>query len=187
MINRKEVSQLVKQRSSGRHIEIDVEDDVLASTDADRIDEFLQDGTFPWYYCKDLNFISYPGNYYFVHHVIDDYQVMSPYMDILSPIVRKYNINPQAISRVKINMYPWTHRRVHHQPHIDYAEDSNKRTILYYVNSTNAPTYFETGWRKTKVECVKNRAIIFDGSFPHHSTSPTNSQYRCSVNIDVQL
>ena len=49
------------------------------------------------------------------------------------------------------------------------------------MHESNRLTIFDG---KQKIKCKNNRAIIFDGSIPHHSTTPTDANYACSVNID---
>ena len=83
-----------------------------------------------------------------------------------------------------MNLYPRTHLRVHHEPHCDYEPDCGLRTCLYYVNDNNGMTVFDG---KKKVRSKKNRAILFDGSNKHHSTTPTNCNWRCSINVDFKI
>ena len=40
---------------------------------------------------------------------------------------------------------------------------------------------------KRKVKSKKNRAIIFDGATMHHSTTPTDCNWRVSISIDYKL
>ena len=73
---------------------------------------------------------------------------------------------------------------VHHEPHTDYEPNLGLRTCLYYVNTNNGFTIFDG---KRKIRSKKNRAIIFDGSIKHHSTTPTNCNWRGSINIDFKI
>ena len=88
------------------------------------------------------------------------------------------------LNRLKINLYPWTSRRIHHQTHTDYSSGQNLITCLYYVNDSNRYTIFDG---KKKIRCKGNRAIFFDGSNEHHSTTPIDVNYACSINIDYKL
>ena len=83
-----------------------------------------------------------------------------------------------------MNLYPRTQRRVHHSTHIDYQPNSGLRTCLYYVNTNNGVTIFDG---KKTVKSIKNRIALFDGSIPHHSTTLTDVNYRCSINIDYKV
>ena len=168
-------------------MEIEVIDNFLPAKEADNIEKVLSSGKVEWYFGNDLNYQVYLGNYYFVHHIMLDYKLCSNYYDLVSSVLNKRMIVPSRVGRIKINMHPRTQRRVHMGAHQDYSFNSGKYTLLYYVNDSDAPTFFGKGWRRKKIECKKNRLVIFDGSFPHHSTSPTDINYRLSVNFDVDI
>ncbi len=142
-------------------------------------------GCFPWFFCNDLNKKSYLGNYYFNHQVIMNYKVENDlWLSIFEPLVNRIGISFNDVWRLKVNLYPRTHLRVHHEPHCDYKPDCGLRTCLYYVNDNNGMTVFDG---KKKVRSKKNRAILFDGSNKHHSTTPTNCNWRCSINVDFKV
>ena len=142
-------------------------------------------GLFPWYFTNNLNTVERLGNYYFNHLLIVDYKVENPeWLPIFEPLVNRIGISVNNIWRLKANLYPRTQRRIHHVSHYDYEPDSGLRTVLYYVNDNNGFTVFDG---KRKIRSKRNRAIVFDGSNKHHSTTPTNSNWRCSINIDYKL
>ena len=58
--------------------------------------------------------------------------------------------------------------------------DSPSNEVARYLIN-NGFTVFDG---KRKIRSKKNRAIMFDGSTKHHSTTPTDSNWRCSINID---
>ena len=80
--------------------------------------------------------------------------------------------------------YPRSAVTTHTPSHVDYDPDSGFETCLYYVNDNNGMTVFDG---KRKVRSKKNRAIIFDGATKHHSTTPTNFNWRASINIDYKI
>ena len=148
-------------------------------------------GIFQWAFCNDMNYESYLGNYYFNHVLIVDYKVVDPYwMPLFDPLIKKvgstfHPSGSQEIFRLKVNLYPCTHRRVHHATHTDYEPNHGLRTALYYVNTNNGFTVFDD--TRKKVKSIENRIALFDGSNKHHSTTPTDCNYRCSVNIDYKV
>ena len=147
----------------------------------------IDEGTelFPWYFTNNLNEKSYVGNYYFNNVVIRDHRVENGlWLPIFEPLVNRIGISFNDVWRLKVNLYPRTHLRVHHEPHCDYEPDCGLRTCLYYVNNNNGMTVFDG---KKKVRSKKNRAILFDGSNKHHSTTPTNCNWRCSINVDFKI
>ena len=138
---------------------------------------------FPFLFLNDLNGDEYLGNYYFSKTIINDFEILDPYwMPIFNPLLARLSCQPSAVLRLKVNLYPRTQRRVHHSPHMDYQPDLGFRTCLYYVNTNNGFTKFDGTFKSVKSK--KNRAIFFDGSNKHHSTTPTDCNYRCSINID---
>ena len=141
--------------------------------------------SFPWFFNNDLNGVERMGNYYFNYQVILNYKVQSDqWLPIFEPLISTIGISFDNVWRLKVNLYPRTQRRVHHSSHMDYRPNSGLRTCLYYVNTNNGFTIFDG---KRKIGSKKNRAILFDGSNKHHSTTPTDCNYRCSINIDYKV
>ena len=140
---------------------------------------------FPWFFSNDLNGVERMGNYYFNHQVILNYKVQSDqWLPIFEPLISTIGISFNNVWRLKVNLYPRTQRRVHHSTHIDYQPNSGLRTCLYYINTNNGVTIFDG---KKTVKSIKNRIALFDGSIPHHSTTLTDVNYRCSINIDYKV
>ena len=167
---------------------IDVHDNFLASSYNDYYEKLFgnADSRYPWYFSNNINHNKYKGNFYFCNvaydrdHGIED---LSQY-PVYEPLLNRLNITVSQVRRIKSNLYPLSGRRVHHQTHIDYEPDQGFRTCLYYVHESNRLTIFDG---KQKIKCKNNRAIIFDGSIPHHSTPPTDVNCASSVNIDYWI
>ena len=181
-------------------MKIEIIDDFLSPYHADSYDKIFEGGmnTFPWFFQNDLNGPSYLGNYYFNHTFIDKNEptrYAGEYFHAFVPLLLKLNLTTknntqydlQRLWRLKVNLYPRTHRRVHHPSHRDYHPNWSNvyGTCLYYVNDNNGFTFFDD--KRRKVRSKKNRAIFFDGSNYHHSTTPTDMNYRVSINVDYKL
>jgi hypothetical protein len=139
---------------------------------------------FPWYFINNLNGEERLGNFYFNYTLIESFRVYNQEgLHFFNPILSKLNVSIDRVSRLKVNLYPWTSRRIHHKSHSDYDPGQNLTTCLYYVNTSNRVTIFDG---KKKIRCKGNRAIIFDGSIKHHSTTPTDTNYGISINIDYR-
>ena len=170
-------------------MKIDIIDNFLTSYHADTFVKTFNgtgrgSGLFPWLFINDLNDIGYLGNYYFTKDIVRDWVVQDSYwMPLFSPLLEKLGCKKPC--KLKVNLYPRTQRRVHHSPHMDYQPDLGFRTCLYYVNTNNGFTKFDGTFKSVKSK--KNRAIFFDGSNKHHSTTPTDCNYRCSINIDYKI
>ena len=126
-----------------------------------------QDKVFPYSYFIH-NIFQLHENYQF--HLSNSYQLMIPIIKIL---------NPLSIVRIKANMYVNQNNFVEHGNHID-SERSIKAAV-YYVNSNNGKTIFESG---EEIESVENRLVIFDANHPHRSTNCTDEWRRITVNFN---
>ena len=167
---------------------IDVYDDFLEPYYSDYFEKLFGDHNnwYPWFFINDLNGKKYKGNFYFCNTVYDrDKGMEDPNQyPLYEPLLNKLKVTMKNVRRIKANLYPLSGRRIHHETHTDYAPNRNLRTCLYYVHDSNRLTIFDG---KQKIKCKNNRAIIFDGSIPHHSTTPTDANYACSVNIDYRI
>ena len=163
-------------------MKIDIIDDFLTDYQANSLIKTLGESKFPWFFVNDLNNEQRKGNYYFNHSIIYNYEVeSSQWVSLFQPLVNRIGISFRNVHRLKANLYTRTSFRVHHAPHIDYDPDRGLKTCLYYVNTNNGMTVFDG---KRKIKSKRNRALLFDGSTKHHSTTPTDSNWRCSINID---
>ena len=171
-------------------MKIDIIDNFLTSYQADSYVNIFNGikegmGLFPWYFKNNLNHVDGIGNYYFNHSVIMDYKVESDqWLPIFEPLISTIGISFDTVWRLKVNLYPGTKRRVHHLSHTDYDPSEGFRTALYYVNTNNGVTIFDG---KRTVKSIENRIALFDGSNKHHSTTPTDCNYRSTINIDYKL
>ena len=171
---------------------IEIIDDFLSSNYNDYYKKFLSNHpstrSLPhaWYFVDELNDVNYKGNFYFTNMGYDSsLGVNHPdQFPAYEPLLNRLNIAMSNVKRIKSNLYPWKGRRIHHQTHTDYEPNLGLRTCLYYVNDSDRVTVFDG---KKRIKCKNNRAIIFDGSIPHHSTTPTNVNHACSINIDFWL
>lgn len=121
--------------------------------------------------------------YQFVHSVISDGLVKSSKsLDVLGPLLAY--IRPLMIQRIKVNITPRTRGSIETGMHSDiapqlYPKDCVIKSCIFYLNSTDGYTSFETGER---VESVENRLLIFDSAKRHSGNTCTNKNYRAVVN-----
>ena len=141
---------------------------------------------YSWYFIDDLNRKKYKGNFYFSNCCYDVAGGINIVKEtpLYEPLLNRLGITMSNVKRIKTNLYPWKGRRIHHETHADYQPNMGFSTCLYYVNDSDRVTVFDG---KKRIKCKNNRAILFDGSIPHHSTTPTNVNYGCSINIDYWL
>ena len=84
-----------------------------------------------------------------------------------------------AILRVKLNA---TCRNAPEQEwHTDWQISTPSKTCVLYLNDNDGYTEFRDG---TKVQSVKNTAVIFDSNTEHRGVPATNVDRRLVLNIN---
>ena len=101
----------------------------------------------------------------------------SPHCNYLKPIFLK--LDPMYTLRVKANLRPRTSFPHKGNWHIDTDIDS--LTAVYYLNSNNGYTEFESG---ESIDTVENRMVIFDSNLKHRGVSCTDQKRRIVLNIN---
>ena len=101
----------------------------------------------------------------------------SPYSNYLKPIFLK--LAPMYTLRVKANLRPRTSFPHKGNWHTDIDIDS--LTAIYYLNSNNGYTEFESG---EIINTIENRIIIFDSNLKHRGVSCTDQKRRIVLNIN---
>ena len=117
------------------------------------------------------------GDYQFVHVLYNNYAPASPFFSNLSPIWQK--IDPVSIVRSKANLNMKTPTHVESAFHSDV---DNCITAIYYVNTNNGYTEFESNGMK--VERIENRIVIFDSNEKHRAVTTTDTARRVVINFN---
>lgn len=125
-------------------------------------------------------------NYMFNNLVFKDNRIFSDSFEkceaILNYKLRSLLGNDfRTIIRMKVNLYTRTHEVQEHPWHVDHNSMQGLMGCLLCFNTNDGYTGFEDG---TQVDSVENRAIIFDATEKHHSTSCSNAPYRLNMNIN---
>ena len=161
-------------------------DNVLPDDQADLLEQyFITSNEF-----NEWKFISFVANnnddhkldHFYFQHII--YKQPEGKLKIESPVLDRVNhllhiINYKALLRAKANLYTNVGKIVEHEPHVDY--NFHHHSALYFVNTNNGYTTLAGG---KKVESVKNRLLIFDGSTSHFSSTCTDQQVRVTLNFN---
>tara|TARA_R100000406_G_scaffold93187_1_gene83066 strand:+ start:605 stop:1159 length:555 start_codon:yes stop_codon:yes gene_type:complete len=132
---------------------------------------------------KNLNPLD---NYMFAHMVYQQYSPSSQYWEKVTEIIHPKlketcGQDFRVITRIKCNMYPRTPEVVQHPWHTDSSEIKGMRGLLLSFNTCDGYTGFADG---TEVDSVENRAVLFDSTEKHYSTSCSNASYRLNMNIN---
>ena len=121
-------------------------------------------------------------DYQFYHPFFAGPKVLSPYLNILTPIVNRLGV--YSLIKVKANLNPHTSQPITHGFHTDIPLDvmsTNTFTAIYYLNTCNGKTIFEDG---RSVDCVANRLVVFPSSMRHSGITTTDSKYKAIINFN---
>jgi len=117
---------------------------------------------------------------YFTHTFLEEDDINSPFFEYLYPIIEK--INPKKLLRVRLNLYPKTFFIKKHNWHIDF--NFSHKGFIYYLNTNNGSTDIKNNFLHHKIKSVENRALFFDSSKKHRSTTCTDKDYRSNIIIN---
>jgi hypothetical protein len=151
-------------------------DNFLNKEDFEKIKDFMLSSYFPWYFNGTVSYKKAKDGIYFTHQFFDVFPKSNLYY-IVEPLLEK--INPKSIIRVKGNLYPATLNIKEHGEHTDY--EYSHKGLIFYINSNNGFTKLECG---TKIKSIENRALFFNTSKKHNSTTCTDKEARVNININ---
>ena len=138
----------------------------------DSIQTFLTSKDFPWYMSTGISGEGTEGMY-FTHTFYQNYAPKSDHIGIFGSFINA--LEPKAIIRLRAALYHKTSELQWHGMHTDYPFE-HKGCILY-LNTCDG----YTGFVDNKVESIENRALFFDPSEHHCSTSCTNQDFRAII------
>jgi len=131
---------------------------------------------FPWDE-DDLN------NFQFVNTIYAHGSPQNEHYNSILPIFDKLEIKFPL--RSKLNLQTRTPEIVKRSFHADMKDvlddDFPYKTAIYYLNTNDGYTEFETG---EMVESVSNRIVIFNGNQMHRGTTCTDQKTRVVLNIN---
>jgi hypothetical protein len=156
---------------------IQIIDDFLERDDFIIIKNALMGDEITWFYndsVSDLN----DGECYFTHRFFNQEVGKTPGYHIISPLVEK--LKYKKLLRVKGNLYIKTAKSQNHGFHKDM--DYNHKGCLLYINTNNGYNYFKE--EKKKIKPKENRAVFFDPSIEHRSSTCTDEKRRVTININ---
>ncbi len=159
-------------------------DNILADADLAHLQQSLLGNDFPWFYFPykvGNNYSDYEGNefdFQFQHIFYNNYSAQSRYIDVLQPLINF--LNPSALVRIKANLTTRTQDIIKYPMHVDF-ENFNGETAIFYVNSNNGFTEFESG---EIIESTANTMIIFPADMRHTGTTSSNEKVRCVINFN---
>lgn len=165
---------------------MEIIDNFLPDSDHQKFFRLLKSNYFPWFLTEVLETEYHPiecnenDNYQFSYifcSVKNGVFTKGKFFDSVFPFFQK--LTPRNVLMIKANLTLRTNKIIEHGLHVDHH--FNSKTAVYYVNSNDGYTKFETG---EVVESVANRIVIFDSDIKHTGTTCTNALGRFVVNLN---
>lgn len=157
-------------------MQIKIKNNFLDKTDFDFLKIKFLSNSFPYYY-NDSKVDENDGGSQFTHIFYKEGVINSDYFDLLQPILDKLNI--KTLDRIKLNM---TTKENKIEQYIFHTDTNVKcSTAIFYFNTNNGKTIFESG---EEVDSVENTLVIFPSDMKHTGTTHTNTKYRLVLNLN---
>ena len=174
-------------------MKFEIIDDFLEKEDLDYITntffpkkkELNNKNLFQWGYCKgivrdpELGPTGYEEDDWMYNRPLyssDNGLKFDKHYPVVKPLINKLNI--KKLFDVRANLLVPTKEHIYHEFHTDRTIPH--KVALFYVTDCNGWTVLKD---TAKIECIKNRMLLFDGSIEHHSVSSTDD-IRCAININ---
>ena len=148
-------------------------DNFLEQDSFNNFRDIITGQNFPWYFNdeKVLNDNSL-DNFQFVN-IFQQGNTANFLLDVF-----KEKLKVSNFLRAKLNCTTRTSKIFKFKPHYDWDGDCN--IAIFYVNSNDGFTEFETG---EKIKSMENRLLMFDNKLKHFGTTSTNSKTRIVLNL----
>lgn len=156
------------------------------------IDNFLDEQTFlktaesiltlPWFYSPSKTGsanVDELWNQQMAHTFYYKTQAVSKHQHLLEPFTNYFK--PEKYLRVKANLTMPSNALHLYNMHYDQGQSYPYTTAIFYLNTNNGRTVFETG---EQVDSIENRLVIFDGHTKHAGTTHTDKKFRCVINFN---
>jgi hypothetical protein len=145
-------------------------DNFLPEDEFKSIQSFMMGGEFRWFYVDGRAFVD-DGSFHMTHMFFQpEVGSNSEHLHFWTNFMNK--VGAKQCTRIKANLTFKTPTIELTEYHIDYE---NIKTAIFYINTNNGYTEFESGVR---VSSVANRVCIFDSNLKHRGTTHTEPDPR---------
>lgn len=134
--------------------------------------------SFPLYYKQYVSREENKDGSYFTHCFLDNGNVNSSMFDYIFYLMSE-KIHFEKIYRVQLNLYPKTFLKKKHAFHVDF--EFPHKACLLYLNTNNGKTILKNFPFDISVSSISNRALFFDSSLQHRSTTCTDKEFRSNI------
>ena len=160
-----------------------VKDNFLNDNDLIQLDKLINNPRFAWYLQKEQ--VKGENDGYWLSHLI--YFLDEPRSELYDPVINifKNKLEYVSLCRIIANLLLKQENPIISDFHIDYEQNNKKiTTAIFYLNTNNGYTEFKGG---NKIDCVKNRLIMFPANTPHRAIGQTDVIERIVLNFNLIL
>ena len=162
---------------------VTVQDNFLEKDYLNHIINTVWQGNFPWGFQRDVARVGehkedgYEDHFYFVHRLYENFIPESSFFDELRPVLEQLEV--RALIRMRLLLFVNQGKQIIHDKHTDKPYEH--KAALLYLNTNNGFTEFDD---ESRVECVENRVVVFDGSKEHSSSTCTDKKERILLSVN---
>ena len=155
---------------------IQVIDNFLERDDFMFVKDALMGDEIPWFYNDCVSDMG-DKECYFTHRFYNEEVGQTPGYQVVSKLIEK--LKCKKLIRVKGNLYMSTIKSKKHAYHKDM--DNKHKGCLLYINTNNGYNYFKE--ERKKIKPKENRAVFFNPSIEHCSSTCTDEKRRITINV----
>ncbi len=156
---------------------IEIIDNFLPEEEFKSIQSFMMGGEFRWFYTEGR--ATRDDGLFLMIHMFYQPEVgpNSEHLNMWNTFMQQ--VGAKKCERIKANL---TFKTSTIEPAIFHSDYSDMKTAIFYINTNNGYTEFESGVR---VSSVANRVCIFDSNLKHRGTTHSEGgQQRIAVNFN---
>tara|TARA_Y100000590_G_scaffold467219_1_gene645420 strand:+ start:1031 stop:1516 length:486 start_codon:yes stop_codon:yes gene_type:complete len=156
-----------------------IKNNLLDDNCLNQLDELVGNPSFAWYLQEEQVEDANDGCW-FSHRIYDiDKPVSFSYVPIME-IFENY-LKYVSLCRITVNLLLRQETSSMSVFHTDFQNNSKITTAIFYLNTNNGATEFEDGDR---IDCVRNRLIMFPASTSHRANGQTDVSKRIVFNFN---
>lgn len=157
--------------------DFEITDNLLPLEYLNFLKEIIFSNKMNWFYCDQLSDANDNEHFFFRHAIYENDTIKSDYFPLFEPIFKFIGIT--KLIRVTLNLYPNINKKAESTFHVDHHFPH--KVAIFYFNTTNGPTTLKD---ESKIECIQNRLVRFDGSIYHKAGFCTDDKRRIILNIN---
>jgi len=174
---------------------VKVFDNLVSKLFQNKIENYLLNNNFPWFYQKESLQSSMPKKYkiqtkdtfnefQMSHKFIDKGKINSQHIGIIVELLKELKMETSQILRCKANLkFKTTTNKKHNIFHID--NPNSHKVLIYYVNNSDGDTYLKLNNSIKTVKPKKGRVLTFDGKIMHAANHPKKNDKRLIINFNM--